>query len=211
MREKSLLKIMRCGFQSGLNITWTLSKVIFPITLLVTILQHTPILPLLIEWLTPIMGILGLPGEAAVPLVLGNALNLYAAIGAIVTFEFTVKEVFIMAMMLSFSHNLFIESAVAARVGVNWWLISSIRIGLALISGLLIHWLWRGGTQMAQYGFIQSPEATISSWQQIIGQGFYQALIAVVQLAVLVIILMIIMQFFRELGWLEKISNILSP
>src|SRR5690625_691237 len=136
------------------------------------------------------MKLIGLPGEAAMPLVLGNALNLYAGIGAIVSFEFTVKEVFILAMMLSFSHNLFIESAVAARVGVNWWLISGIRIGLALISGLLINWFWRGGSQMAQYGLMSSPEETVTSWGQIIGQGLYKAFFAVVQLAVIVIVLM---------------------
>lgn len=206
-----MLSILQRGFSNGVNITWTLGKIIFPITLIVSILQHTPILPWVIQWLAPIMGILGLPGEAAVPLVLGNALNLYAAIGAIVTFEFTVKEVFIMAMMLSFSHNLFIESAVAARVGVSWWLISGIRIGLALISGLLINWLWRGGSKMAQYGFIQTPEEVLTSWVQIITQGFYKAFMAVVQLAVIVIILMMIMQYLRELGVLDKFSQLLAP
>lgn len=206
-----MLKILQRGFHNGINITWILGKVIFPITLLVTILQHTPILPWIIKGLTPVMGILGLPGEAAVPLVLGNALNLYAAIGAIVTFDFTVKEVFIMAMMLSFSHNLFIESAVASRVGVSWWLISGIRIGLALISGLLINWLWRGGSQMAQYGLIQSPEEIVTGWGQIITQGFYKAFMAVVQLAVIVIVLMIVMQYFREIGLLDKFSKLLAP
>ncbi|HLS20656.1 MAG TPA: nucleoside recognition domain-containing protein [Bacillota bacterium] len=206
-----MLNILQRGFLNGVNITWTLGKVIFPITLLVTILQHTPILPWVTKWLTPIMGILGLPGEAAVPLVLGNALNLYAAIGAIVTFDFTVKEVFIMAMMLSFSHNLFIESAVAARVGVSWWLISGVRIGLALISGLLINWLWRGGSQMAQYGFIQSPEEVVTGWSQIVIQGFYKAFMAVIQLAIIVIILMMVMQYLRELGFLDKISKLLTP
>src|SRR5699024_11339614 len=105
----------------GLHVTWTLGKVIFPITLIVTILQHNRILPWIIELLSPIMGLFGLPGEAAVPLVLGNSLNLYAGIAAIISFDFSVKEVFILAVMLSFSHNLFIESTVASRVGINWW------------------------------------------------------------------------------------------
>src|SRR5690625_4763938 len=136
------------------------------------------------------MGILGLPGEAAVPLVLGNALNLYAAIGAIVSFEFTVKEVFIMAVMLSFSHNLFIESSVAARVGVNWWLISGIRLMLALITGILINLVWSGGSEIAQYGLISSTTPVLNGWNEIILQGLQTAFMAVVQLTLVVIPLM---------------------
>lgn len=206
-----MFKTLQRGFYSGLSITWTLGKIIYPITLLVTVLQHTAVLPWLIKWLTPVMGILGLPGEAAVPLVLGNALNLYAAIGAIVTFDFTVKEVFIMAMMLSFSHNLFIESSVAARVGVNWFLISGIRLGLALFSALMINWLWQGGNELAQYGFMQSSDGAVTGWGHIFSQAIYQAFMAVVQLAVIVIILMIVIQYVRELGFLDRFTKLLEP
>src|SRR3954465_5317235 len=100
------------GLRVGLRTTWTLGKIIFPITVLVVILQHTPVLPWLIKLVSPFMGIFGLSGEAAIPLVLGNALNLYAGIAGILSLELTVKEVFIIAIMLSFSHNIFIETAV---------------------------------------------------------------------------------------------------
>src|SRR5699024_8030742 len=108
----------------GLNVTWTLGKIVFPVTIVVTILQYTPILPWFIKLIAPLMGLLGLLGEAALPLVLRITLILYAVIGALVYFYFIVIKVFIIAMMLSFSHNLFIEFALESRVGVNWWFIS---------------------------------------------------------------------------------------
>lgn len=202
---------MTRGLRQGLNVTWTLGKVIFPITLIVTILQYTPVLPWIIKQLSPIMGLLGLSGEAAVPLVLGNALNLYAGIAAIISFDFTVKEVFIMAIMLSFSHNLFIESTVASRVGVNWWLISGIRIGLALLAAFVINLVWSGGAEQAQYGFITSQSADFNGWQGLALHGLQTALIAVIQLACIVIPLMIVMQFLREKGWLNVFSNKFAP
>ncbi|ALX50366.1 nucleoside recognition domain-containing protein [Lentibacillus amyloliquefaciens] len=203
--------ILNRGLQQGVQVTWTLGKVIFPITLIVTILQYTPVLPWVIKQITPFMKLLGLSGEAAVPLVLGNALNLYAAIGAIVSFDFTVKEVFILAVMLSFSHNLFIESAVASKVGVSWWLISGIRIALALTSAVLINLLWNGGGESAQYGLISSSETVLNGWNDILLQGLQTALVAIGQLALIVIPLMIIMQFFREKGWLNFISDKIGP
>lgn len=203
--------ILKRGLHQGINVTWTLGKVIFPITLLVTILQHTPVLPWIIDFLRPVMEIIGLPGEAAVPLVLGNALNLFAGIAAIISFDFTVKEVFIMAVMLSFSHNLFIESTVAGKVGVSGLLISAIRVSLALIAAVIIHVTWNGGTEMAKYGMIASQDVALNSWGMIILSGLKKAIGAIIQLAIIVILLMVIMQFLREKGFLITLSNRLEP
>ncbi|HEX6593069.1 MAG TPA: nucleoside recognition domain-containing protein [Bacillota bacterium] len=206
-----MTKVAYRGFKEGLHTAVTLGKVIFPVTLIVTILQHTPVLPWIINVISPVMGWIGLSGEAAVPLVLGNALNLYAAIAAIISFEFTVKEVFIMAIMLSFSHNLFIESTLAARVGVSWWFISGIRISLALLSAVFINLVWTGGSDIAQYGMISNEDPVLNGWIEISLQAIQTAVIAVLQLAMIVIPLMIIMQFLRENGWMEKLSNRLAP
>ncbi|WP_174614262.1 nucleoside recognition domain-containing protein [Virgibacillus ihumii] len=199
------------GLQQGIKVTWALGKVIFPVTLIVTILQHTPVLPWMIEQISPFMALIGLSGEAAVPLVLGNALNLYAGIAAIVSFDFTVKEVFILAVMMSFSHNLFIESTVASKVGVNGWLITGIRISLAIFSAIVINLFWNGGKEMAEYGLISKSGVVPDGWSEIIIQGVQTAFLAVVQLALIVIPLMMIMQFFREIGWLDVISDKLAP
>jgi len=199
------------GLKQGVSVSWTLGKIVFPITVLVTILRYTPVLPWIIDVLTPVMKLIGLPGEAAMPLVLGNALNLYAGIGAIVSFEFTVKEVFILAMMLSFSHNLFIESSVASKVGVNWWFISGIRIALALISAFFINILWPGGSEPAQYGFIAASEVELTTWTAIVWQGVKTAIIAVLQLSAVIFPLMLAMQFLREKGWLDALSRVFAP
>lgn len=98
-------KIFLAGLAAGFQTTWTLGKVIFPVTLLVTLLQHTPVMDWLVRLITPVMGLFGLSGEAAIPLVLGNMLNLYAGIAGILTLDLSVKEVFILAVMLSFCHN----------------------------------------------------------------------------------------------------------
>lgn len=203
--------VLKRGLQQGLKLTWTLGKVIFPVTLIVTILRYTPVLPWLIEQLTPYMKWIGLSGEAAVPLVLGKFLNLYAGIGAIVSFDFTVKEVFILAVMLSFSHNLIIESSVASKVGVSWWVVVGVRLALALLSAAVINLVWQGGGETAQYGLISQTEQAPDGWSEIFIQGLQTAFMGVVQLALIVIPLMVAMQFFRELGWLNKVSDWFAP
>ncbi len=199
------------GLKQGLNVSWALGKIVFPITIAVTILQYTPVLPWFIKLVSPIMQLIGLPGEAAMPLVLGNALNLYAGIGAIVSFDFTVKEVFLLAIMLLFSHNLFIESSVASRVGVSWWLISGIRVVLALFVACIINLVWSGGSEAAQYGFIASSDIVLTGWGEIFLHGLKTATIAVLQLSMVIFPLMLAIQFLREFGWMDFLSRAFAP
>lgn len=199
------------GLQSGIQTTWTLGKVIFPITLFVSVLQHTPVLQWLAKLITPIMGIFGLSGEAAIPLVIGNFLNLYAGIGAILSLDLTVKEVFILALMLSFSHNLLIESSVAAKVGMKLWIILIVRLGLAFSSAIVVNLVWHGGNELAQYGFASKQNATPDNWLEIIGFSLQKACLGVLQLALIVIPLMLVIQFLKDLGLLKTFTRWMAP
>ncbi|MFN7252562.1 MAG: nucleoside recognition domain-containing protein [Anaerobacillus sp.] len=203
---------LKRGLLVGLQTTWTLGKIIFPITLIVTIIGHTPLLDWLARILSPIMSLIGLSGEAAIPLVLGNVLNLYAAIGAILTLDLSVKEVFILAVMLSFSHNLLVESAVATKVGIRMSVVLAVRIGLALFSAAAINFFWQGGGEPAQYGFVSSAQTVeVTGWGAIIYQGLESAALGVFQLALIVIPIMVGIQIMKDLNWLNWFSKAMSP
>ncbi|QQK77878.1 hypothetical protein HUG15_21390 [Salicibibacter cibarius] len=206
------MQTLKRGLKSGLDTTWTLAKIIFPITFAVTILSFTPALDWLAAQLAPFMSWIGLPGEAAIPLVLGNVLNLYAAIGSILTFDFTVKEVFILAVMLSFSHNLFVESAVAVKLGIRMSVVLAVRIGLAIVSAFLIHWIWQGGNEPAQYGFVSGTEPVeVSGWLDVLLEAASSAAMGVVTIAVFVFPIMMIVQVMKDFNMLDWFSNKMLP
>ncbi|KAB2329077.1 hypothetical protein F7731_23380 [Cytobacillus depressus] len=206
-----ILDSSKKGIMAGLKTTWTLGKVIFPVTLIVAILKHTPVLPWVIKLIAPLMNVFGLSGDAAIPLVLGNFLNLYAGIGAILTLDLTVKEVFIIAVMLSFSHNLLIESSVAVKVGVKIWIIVAVRLGLAIISGFAINLVWHGGSEIAKYGLIPVKEEELTGWAAILLDALQKAGLGILQLAIIVIPLMIVIQFLKDLNWLAVFSKWVAP
>ncbi|WP_170008177.1 nucleoside recognition domain-containing protein [Bacillus fonticola] len=199
------------GLKVGLKTTWTLGKVIFPITLIVTLLQYTPVFPWLMEMMAPLMSVLGLPGEASIPLVLGNLLNLYAGIGAILTLDLTVKEVFTLAVMLSFSHNLLIETGVALKTGVKLWIILVTRIGLAIVAAVVINLIWSGGSERAQYGFVSQSEEVIEGWGAIVLEAIWSATVGILQLAIIVIPLMVAIQVIKDRGGLTVFSRWMAP
>ncbi len=206
-----MVSSLKKGSLVGLQTVWTLGKIIFPVTLIITILQYTPVLPWVIDIVTPLMSLLGLSGEAAIPLVLGNFLNLYAAIGAILSIDLTVKEVFIIAVMLSFSHNLFIETGVALKVGVKLWIVLVVRLGLAFVSAIVINLVWQGGSEIAQYGMIPAQQQQPTGWFAIILEAIEKAGMGILQIAVIIIPLMIAIQILKDLKWLDVFSNWISP
>jgi hypothetical protein len=206
-----LVGSVKRGFIVGLKTTYTLGKIIFPVTVIVALLQYTPILPWVMKLIEPLMGLVGLSGDAAIPLVLGTFLNLYGAIGAILTLDLTVKEVFIIAVMLSFSHNLLIESGVAVKVGVKLWVVLLVRLGLAFLSAIIINLVWRGGDSIAQYGFIPAKEEKVTGFFAILLDAFLKAGIGILQLALIVIPLMIGIQILKDKKWLDVFSRWMSP
>ncbi|SHF18209.1 Spore maturation protein SpmB [Tissierella praeacuta DSM 18095] len=127
------------GFKKGMNTLWRLTKIVVPVYFFVTFLRMTPILDMISVWFEPAMKLLGLPGETSLVLVLGNCINLYAGIGAITSLNLNIKQITILAVMLSFSHSLFLETAVAKKTGVNLFVVIGIRLALAIVSGLILN------------------------------------------------------------------------
>jgi len=127
------------GLKNGLKTTWLLAKIMIPVYIFVTILEYTHILDLISKTFEPIMKYVGLPGEAALVIVLGNIVNLYAAVGAVVGIGLTAKQITIIAVMLSFSHSLFMETAVAKKTGISGYVVLGIRFSLAIFSGVILN------------------------------------------------------------------------
>ncbi|TCQ01484.1 nucleoside recognition domain-containing protein [Serpentinicella alkaliphila] len=133
-----LIKSIKTGFIKGIETTWMLGKVVVPVYLIVTILKYTPVIDWITILFTPLMTLFNLPGEAAIILVLGNVLNIYAAIGAISAINLSTMEVTVISIMLSFSHSLLIETAVTKKLGIGVKKVVLIRVGLAVISGIVV-------------------------------------------------------------------------
>ncbi len=201
----------REGLRSGLRTTWELGKVVFPVTVVVSVVRYTPLYEGLISGLTPLMSVIGLPGEAAVPLVLGNLLNLYAAIGAILSMDLSVKEVFILALMLGFSHGLPVETAICRRIGVSATLVTGFRVTVAVTAAAIVNLTWSGGEEKASYGLVAASPESPSGALEIVTSALVTATVGVFQLALIVVPVMLFIQVLKDLGVLEGFARLVRP
>ncbi|MGC8768983.1 nucleoside recognition domain-containing protein [Calditerrivibrio sp.] len=114
----------------------------FPFYILVDILKQSGLLAKIGHLCSPIMQLIGLPGEAAIGIISGMTLNMYTAIAALVPLHLNTKEMTIAGLFLGLAHNLFIETAVLSRAGANGVLILSVRIIGALIAAGVLNLVW---------------------------------------------------------------------
>ncbi|NLA57776.1 MAG: nucleoside recognition protein [Firmicutes bacterium] len=128
------------GLRNGIETIWELAKVVIPVTLVIALLKETGWLALLADWLEPLMSLLGLPGEAALAVVVGYFLNLYSAIAVILALDLTAKQITVISVMIGLCHSLFMESAVTSKTGVKPLPMAFLRIGISVLAGLGVNW-----------------------------------------------------------------------
>ena len=130
------LPLLKKGLRKGLRTSWILIRVILPVYVAMDLLQSTPILHALGRAFGFLMRPLGLPGEAAMALVLGCLFNLYAAVGILVPLKLSAGQMTLCGLILGISHTLVIEMAVLRSIGTRYLLLTGYRLVLALLLGL---------------------------------------------------------------------------
>ncbi|MFZ5688530.1 MAG: nucleoside recognition domain-containing protein [Bacillota bacterium] len=124
------------GCRKGFDMTLDLAKTIVPVFIFVTFLKHTPVLPWLARLVEPLMGLMGLPGEASLALVFGMGVSFYAGLGAIVSLDLTAKQMTVIGSVLLIAHSLPVETAVSKKTGVAAIPLLAMRMGLAFLCGI---------------------------------------------------------------------------
>ena len=124
---------LRVGVASGLQTFWDLSRVMIPAYGVTLVLERIGVIGWLATAARPVMQALGLPGDAAVPLVVGYLLNIYAAVGSMQALHLDARQVTVLAIAILIGHNLVVEGAVLHKAGMNGFAFGALRVvaGLA--------------------------------------------------------------------------------
>ncbi len=127
------------GFANGVKTSLMLLKVILPVFVVVKLLGKTPVLVWFSKWCDPLMGFVGLPGEAALAVMTGMLINSYAGIGIIIALDLTPWQITIAAVMLGCCHELVVETAIIKKTGIRAWPVSVLRLVTAFTAGAVLN------------------------------------------------------------------------
>ena len=150
-----MLQFLISTARVGTATTLKVFKLLVPTLIIVEILRCFGGLEMLEAAIQPLMLTLGLP--PAFGLVWATALltNLYSTVAVLALVlpgsGASVADVSVICTMALVAHALPVESAVSALLGLRWWFSITLRVGSALILGLLLSWLYHS------LGYLQEP------------------------------------------------------
>lgn len=131
--------IVKKGFKNALSTFLELSKILIPVYFFVTFLKYTGVIKIISDFFSPLMGFLGLPGEAMLALLTSYLLNIYGGLAVISSLELGVREITILGTMIGLAHSLIIESAVFKKIDVNLIYINLLRLFMSIFAGFVLN------------------------------------------------------------------------
>lgn len=202
---KDLLQTAGLGAFRGVRAFLKLMSIVAPVYTFVTLLKYTPVLAAFARLMAPFMKFFRLPGEAAMALILGNFINIYASLGAITALKISGAQLTVLSLMILLSHSQILETAVFFQIRAQWWLLWLIRLLLSFAAGFglaaLIVPAGAGyGSNAVDFSALQQrfvPVPALKSWALGLGST------GIKMLAVLVGIFLML-ELARRYGVLER-------
>ncbi len=132
----SVLDVAKAGAKRGVATFWMLAKVMIPVFAAVYLLRQTPLFDQIAGFFCPYMGVLGLPGDAALAVIVGSLVNLYSAIAVLAPLKLSWQQVTVAAILLGVSHSHPMEAAIMYKMKTRFLTI----VFLRLVVGFLLAW-----------------------------------------------------------------------
>ena len=203
-------KIFDC-FKQAVPASWKstrwLLKLMIPISLAVTLMQHFGILAWIATWINPMFVHFGLPGESAVAFISGAAAGTYAGLAVMMSIPLTMKQASILALMIALCHALPMECAVNKKTGSSFWNMAVIRIVMALLCAFTLNLLL---PEIAGKYIYLGAEADSSLAEVTITWVVSQEKMSLMVMLI-IFTLMVVQRMLEAYRLLDSLSRLLSP
>jgi spore maturation protein SpmB len=132
------------GLRRGWHACWALFRLTVPIFILMDLLKRLGAIQAFGELCAPIMSFFLLPGEAAVPVLLGLSVNVVAATAALGNLGLTGGQVTTLGLMIGVAHSLPVETMLLKAFGTRAMSLLLYRVLLAVLVGFVASRLFIG-------------------------------------------------------------------
>lgn len=202
-----IIECFRLAVPASWKSTKWLLKLMIPISLAVTLMQHFGILTWIATWINPLFVHFGLPGESAVAFISGATAGTYAGIAAMMSIPLTMKQASILALMIALCHALPMECAVNKKTGSSFWKMGTIRIVMALICAFCLNIIL---PDMQEKYIYLGAEADSSFWEVMKIWGVSQIKMSLM-VVLIIYSLMVVQRLLEAYRLLDPLSRLLSP
>lgn len=197
------------GITSAVGTIWFLLKIMVPVSLAVSLLGWSGVLATVARFLSPAMGFLGLPGEAALVLISGALLNNYSAIAVAGSLALNLREVTVLAIMCLTAHNLLVETTVMSKAGSSAVKMAFLRIGAALVAGWTLSRILP--SSLASLPFSGVAPAARGEFLPMLAAWAISTGKLVLKIVAIVLAIMIAQRLLEEFRIMDLLSRLFAP
>ncbi len=203
-----LKRTFLAGIKRGWHSFVWIGKIIVPVALLVTLLQWSGWLHPLDSLLASLMNRINLPAEAALPIVSGMFINLYAGIAVMTALPLTPEQMTLIAVFTLICHNLIAEGIIQHKSGINVIKATLVRF-LAAIIAVLIVGRFLGDT--SQSVSIPAGLTTYTPLLEVLKVWGINTLGLLLRILGIVMTIMVLLEFSEARNWTEYSLKFFRP
>ncbi|MFB1009371.1 MAG: nucleoside recognition protein [Sulfurospirillum sp.] len=201
---------LQSSLKTSLKSSWTILKLIVPIYILADLLFYYNLLSYITFIFKPLVNLLELPQEAALAIVSGLFLNLYAAIAFAAPLGLGAKEWTVLAVFLGIAHALLVETEIMKRLGISRLYSICLRLGVGLLVGGITSKLPQNWftAKIDEDGInLAMNHPHYHSLFELLQNSLYESLSLSIKVIVLVTALIFFLDFIKSLTIIEKHSK----
>ena len=197
------------GAKKALSTILFLIKIMVPTSLVVALLGWSGILQVIAGYLSPLMRLVGLPGQAALVCLSSALLNIYSAIAVMGTLSLSLRDATILALMCLTAHNMIVESTVMKSAGSSALKMVLLRLGCSIVFAFILNLILP--QSMAGTVFSAGMGVEQKAFWAMMGEWGLSTLKLVVKVTLYVAAIMLTQSIFQEFKIIDFLSKLLSP
>jgi hypothetical protein len=200
---------LKTGFLVGARKGWHtfvwICEIVIPVSFLITLLQWTGWLNQLDFLLNPLMSLLNLPPEAALAIITGMLINIYACIAIITVIPFTMEQMILIAVFNLVAHNLIMEGIVQHKSGLNATKATLFRVIVAILTVIIVSQFLGDTSQSVVIPIALTAHTPILD---VLRTWVIDTVYLLLKILGIIIVIMILQESLKSLGWLDYITRI---
>ena len=203
----------RQSLTSGLAKGWSgfvwMLKILLPISLLTSLLAWSNWINSLDFLLEPVMGVVGLPPMAAIPLVAGLLTGIYGGIAAMASLTLTVDQMTLLAIFLLISHNLIQEGVIQSKSGLPFIKATLVRLVASIFTVIVVSRFI--GHETATNALTDAPVIIQATFFSMVKTWTVTTLVLSGKMLVIVMMLMLILEFMKSYNLIDHVVSMMAP
>ncbi len=204
----TLKKAVITGVKQGWGSFIWMVEIIVPVSFVMAILQWSGWLDNVNSVMAPAMSFLRLPPEAALPIISGVLINIYAVVAILAVVPFTIEQMTLIAIFTLVAHNMIIEGIIQHRSGINVIKATLLRLITAIVLVFIISHFFSDTMRSVTITHMMDTQPGFFTMMRSWG---IDTVILLLKIFGIIMFIMILLQIAKSCGWIARLERIIRP